>query len=94
MCVRSLLRLFRLAGKYDELAQYASAEYLPSPCHRVFESKAAVHFAIWLLFIFATCDHDVSFEEQKYIEGVAKNLRMNRSNYKAICRKFLGESAV
>ncbi len=92
LCIRSLLRLFRLSGRYDELSKFAANKYLPVHFHPVFESKAAVHFAIWLLFIFATCDHELSYQEIKYIEDVAENLRMNKSNYKAIKCKFLGEN--
>ena len=91
LCIRSLLKLFRLSGKYEELSKLALREYLPATRHKVFENKAAVHFAIWLLFIFATCDDELTFQELKYIEDVAQNLHMNKSNYKMIKRKFLGE---
>jgi transcriptional regulator with XRE-family HTH domain len=93
MSIRMLLRMFRLSGRYDELSRYAASAYLPKTRHPVFASPAAVHFAVWLLFIFATCDHEVTYQESQYIEDVAQNLRMNKSNFKTIKRKFLGGEA-
>jgi uncharacterized tellurite resistance protein B-like protein len=64
-------------------------EYSPSSVPKSLEGIEIRHFVIWLLFFFAHADESLSHQEITYIEKCAECLKVNKSNFLYIKKKFV-----
>lgn len=67
-------------------------KYLKQPYHiqsSSIKSTHLKHFVIWCLFIFAQTDGKIVESEYIYIDEVAEQLKVNRTNYLFIKSKFI-----
>lgn len=88
-CLKNLLSSFGLQSKFSQLNdQSLDMSEIPATMKKI-EIR---HFIIWMLFFFAKADGNICYQEIDFIEQCAEKLRVNRSNFKFIKEKFIGES--
>lgn len=69
--------------------EYLVAPYNPESLSRVLKENLVLrHFIVWMMFFLAKSDGEISFTEKKYIEQIAENLKILKSNYILINKNF------
>ena len=89
-CIRYLLTEFKIQNKYKEIIKI-NAQYYPEEIPKSMERIEIRHFTIWILFFFAFADEEICHQEISYIEKCAEHLKINKSNFLFIKKKFVKE---
>lgn len=90
-CIKYLLAEFEILNKYKDISSTAGELYYPVVTPKGLDRVELRHFTIWMLFFFAYTDGNLGHEEISYIEKCSEYLRVNKSNFLFIKRKFVKE---
>jgi len=84
----SMLEHFDCMNKLKKAAQYIDHPYYPEQLVKSLYPLPAKHFIIWILFFLAHFDRSVDYRELEYIEKVAENIKVTKSNFDYISQFF------
>lgn len=90
-CIRSLLKDYDLLNRSSDVT-VNSIEQLFSSVPDSFRRIELKHYLIWLMFYFSYIDKKIHYKELEFIELIAQKIKVNRSNFLFIKRKFLKEN--
>ena len=90
-CVNYLLDSYNIQNKIRLASSSLNELYLPEETLKEFSRIELKHFTIWILFLFASADGEITYQEIEYIDNIAECLKVNRSNFLNIKENFVKE---